>query len=191
MHDRIESMHDTALGLQRRLQTEIGLFYQVESEGALGTPQGHPDYKYVRGNEYVYSNMEAGLETNEVAPFGDDYTMAYFRGLSVRLVYALQIDPNIYPDQKSISPWWNPALMVPLIKAFNKVEDYMSEMWVLEDDRGILWKGGTADVLFAYKDFDFTVEGTKRVMNAVSGASSNANSRFAAKKLSIYLIEPA
>lgn len=190
-HDRIESMHDTSLDLQRRLQTEIGLFYQVESEGALGTPQTHPDYKYIRGNEFLFSNMESGLEANEIAPFGDDYTMAYFRGLSVRLIYALQIDPNLYPDPRSISPWWNPKTMVPLIKAFHKVEEHMDEMWVLEEDRGILWKGQSADVLFAYKDFDFAVDGRKKILDAVSGDKSEAAGRFDAKKLVIYLIEPA
>jgi hypothetical protein len=189
--DRIESMHDTSLDLQRRLQTEIGLFYQVESEGALGTPQTHPDYKFIRGNEFIFSNMESGLETNEVAPFGDDYLMAYFRGLSVRLIYTLQIDPNLYPDPKSISPWWNPQTMVPLIKAFNKVEEHMDEMWVLEEDRGILWKGQAADVLFAYKEFEFPIDGMKKVFDAVSGKKLEANAHLPAKKLTIYLIEPA
>ncbi len=189
--DRIESMHDTSLDLQRRLQTEIGLFYQVESEGALGTPQSHPDYKYIRGNEFIYSNMEAGLEVNDIAPFGDDFTIAFFRGLSVRLMYAVQIDPNIYPQPKSISPWWNPASMVPLIKAFNKVEEEMDEMWLLEGDSGVLWKGPNSEVLFAYKDSEIPLAGKKQILNAVSGEESEANDRFTARKLGIYQIKPA
>jgi len=54
-------MHDTALHLQSRLQNEYGFFYYVESEGALGTSWSTPDYAYVRGNEYIYSNSIPGL----------------------------------------------------------------------------------------------------------------------------------
>ncbi len=188
-NDRIESMHDTSLQLQRRLQTEIGLFYQVESEGALGTPQSHPDYKYVRGNEFVYSNMEAGLETRDVAPFGDDYTETYFRGLSVRLIYAVQIDPNIYPGSKSISAWWNPTTMVPLIKAFHQVEQHMDEMWILEDNRGVLWKGKSADVLFSYKNFAFDVQAPTTVHNILTATKSTVMKSFPVEKFSIYQLE--
>lgn len=81
--------------------------------------------------------------------------------------------------------------MVPLIKAFNKVEEHMDEMWVLEEDRGILWKGQAADVLFAYKEFEFPIDGMKKVFDAVSGKKLEANAHLPAKKLTIYLIEPA
>jgi hypothetical protein len=185
--DQILSMHDTALELQRRLQTEIGLIYQVESEGALGTPQTHPDYKYMRNSEYLYSNMEVGLDPEDYAPFHDDPKMIYFRGLSVRLIYAIQIDPNIFPDAKSISAWWKPEEMVPFIKAYNVVEDYMDELWVLQDDRGTLWKGKGAEVLFAYKDFTHEVFDSCEVHDVTSGLKFVADGKFQARSFGIYL----
>jgi hypothetical protein len=189
--DQIVSMHDTCLELQRRLQVEIGLFYQVESEGALGTSQTSPEYRFIRGNEYIFSNMESGLDIREFAPFGDDPTDIYFRGLSTRLCYSVQMDPNRFPDPRSISPWWNLETMVPLVRGFGRVEPYMEELWILGEDRGTFWKSSSATVLFAYKDFDHSLVGPSVVENAVDGEKSRVSRTLPAKRHGIYLIRNA
>ena len=189
--DQIVSMHDTALELQRRLQNEVGLFYYVESEGALGTSMTGPDYEFIRGNEYIYCNLDADLDEEATRRFGDDPTMAYFRALSARLIYAIQINPDNFPAPESISHWWNPEAMSPLARAFTRVEEHMQELWVLEDDRGLMWKSPEAQVVFAYENFDYAVGGAARVIEAVSGDAFDVDRSVPLKSMRIYLIRKA
>jgi hypothetical protein len=189
--DQILTMHDTALELQRRLQNEIGLFYYVESQGSLGTSMTGPGYSDIRGNEFIYSNMASGLDDEDAKQLGDEMTMAYFRALSARLMFQIEIDPDHFPEPHAVSQWWNPATMTPLNQAFARVEEYMDEMWVLEDGRGMLWKGPHADVLFAYKDFEFPLKSNTEVMDAVHFSSLQATERLSAKKMGIYLLKTA
>lgn len=187
--DQILSMHDTALHLQSRLQNEYGFFYYVESEGALGTSWSTPDYPHIRGNEYVYSNLDSGFDHEGFAKFDDDVVMAYFRALSVRLTYQIGVEPNVFPDARSIVRWWKPESMVPINRAFARVEDHMEEMWVLDDDRGILWKGTDAEVLFAYKSFDYPIHGSAEVLDAVANRQHRSVNSLSAKPMGIYLLK--
>ena len=187
--DHIVSMHDTALELQRRLQNEVGLLYYVESEGALGTPMAGPDYKFVRGNEYLYSNMDADLDYQAAKDFGDDLTMSYFRALSARLVYQIQINPDHFPAPEAISKWWNPDTMAPLARAFSRVEPYMDDLWVLEGDRGLLWKSPQADVVFAYRDFDHVIQTRAEVLDAISGETYQTEHAASLKRMRIYRLK--
>jgi hypothetical protein len=189
--DHIVSMHDTSLELQRRLQIDVGMIYYVESEGALGTPMCGTDYENVRGNEFIYSNMDSGLDFDKAREFGDDVTMAYFRALSVRLMYQVEINPEKFPDAKAFSPWWNAETMPPLNRAFNKVEDRLGEIWVLEDDRGIIWKSPGGEVLFSYKDFAYDAKHPAQVLDAVIGKSYKTEGQLNAKRMGIYLLEPS
>lgn len=187
--DHIVSMHDTALELQRRLQNEIGLFYYVESEGALGTSMTGPDYGFIRGNEYIYSNMDADLDIEAAERLGDDPTMSYFRALSARLIYAIQINPDTFPAPQSISRWWNPETMAPLARAFTRVEEHMDELWVLDNDCGLMWKSPQAEVVFGYKDFEFGLIADTEVLEAVSGKKYQAQRKLPIRKMEIYLLK--
>jgi hypothetical protein len=115
--------------------------------------------------------------------------MAYFRALSVRLTYQVGIEPNLFPAAGSIAPWWQPDAMVPLNMAFARVEDHMEEMWVLDRSNGILWKGPGTEVLFAYKDFDYPVNGAAEVLNAITNTTYKAGNELAAKAMGIYLLK--
>ncbi len=187
--DTIISMHDTSLSLQKQIQTGIGMVYYVESEGALGTPMCGTDYENTRGNEYIYSNMESGLDTDRVKAFGDDFTTAYFRAMAARLMFAPEINPDTYPDPKSITPWWDPETMPPLNHAFNRVENDLQEMWVLEDNRGILWTGPAGKVIFAYKDFSYPLESPVTIYDAHTEKRFLAKTSLEAKKFGIYRLE--
>ncbi len=187
--DQILSMHDTALHLQSRLQNEYGFFYYVESEGALGTAWTSPDYADIRGNEYIYSNLDAGFDERGFAQFRDDVVMAYFRALSVRLTYQVGIEPNLFPAAESIVRWWKPEAMVPLNMAFARVEDHMEEMWLLEQDNGVVWKAPSTEVLFAYKDFDYPIHGAAEVLDAIKNEQHKVEEKLPAKAMGIYLLK--
>lgn len=187
--DQILSMHDTALHLQSRLQNEYGFFYYVESEGALGTSWSTPDYADIRGNEYIYSNLDAGFDHEGFSKFGDDVVMAYFRALSVRLTYQVGIEPNLFPAPQSIARWWRPEAMVPFNMAFARVENQMEEMWILENDNGVVWKGLGTEVLFAYSDFDYPTKGSVEVLDAITNQASRTQNKLAAKRMGIYLLK--
>ena len=189
--DQILSMHDTALHLQSRLQNECGFFYYVESEGALGTSWSSPDYGDIRGNEYIYSNLDAGFDDEGFAKSGDDVVMAYFRALSVRLTYQVGIEPNLFPAPRSVVRWWRPEAMVPFNIAFARVEDLMEEMWILEHDNGVVWKGPGTEVLFACKDFDYPTNGSLEILDAITNQNYKAETKLSARRMGIYRLKVA
>lgn len=186
-NDEILSMHDTCLDLQRQLQNEIGLFYMVESEGTLGTPQTSPDYVDLHNNEWIYSNMESATDLHDLELAGIEPVEAYFRGLSTRLIFQVSIDPSHFPGPQSVANWWQPEAMVPLNVAFSRVEHVMEEMWLLEDARGVEWRSEYGKVIFAYKDFNTRFEKPMTVLDAVTGSTSQTD-HLRTKALGIYLV---
>jgi len=65
----------------------------------------------------------------------------------------------------------------------------MEEMWVLEHDNGVVWKGPGTEVLFAYKDFDYPTRGSVEILDAITNEPSNAQNRLSAKRMGIYLLK--
>lgn len=187
--DIIMSMHDTEVKIQSRFQNELGMLYYVESPGMIGTPMCGTDYEQTRGYEFIFSDMDTGLNYDKVLEFGDDMDMVYFRGLSVRLMYQLNIEVNKFPSKESIDRWWNPDTMAPMAKAFLKVEPYMKRMTLLEDENGIEWDDGKHKVVFAYKDFIYNYEGSKNIKEVISGKSLNSTNCAQFEKMHIYLID--
>lgn len=186
--DMILSMHDAEIRIQSRFQNELGMLYYVESPGMMGAAMCGTDYDFIRGNEFVYTNMETGMNLEKVRVYGDDPEEVYFRGMSVRLFYQIHVEMNDFPDKKAIESWWNPETMVPLVKAYHKVEPYMVELHVLEDGRGVLWKGGGADVLYAYDSFDYDCGEAATVADVIGDEVRSAKPEFQAEKMHIYLI---
>ena len=137
--------------------------------------------------------MDSGFDEEGFSRFSDDIVMAYFRALSVRLTYQVGIEPNLFPAPHSIARWWKPDAMVPLNLAFERVEDQMEQMWILDDDHGVVWRGKTpgVEVLFAYQDFDYALKTTCDVLDAIKNTRSTSDDRIAAKRLGIYLVRPA
>jgi hypothetical protein len=78
--------------------------------------------------------------------------------------------------------------MVPFNLAFARVEDHMEEMWILEHDNGIVWKGPGTEVLFAYKDFDYPAKGSVEVLDAVTNRASKVENKLSANRMGIYLL---
>lgn len=188
--DMILSMHDTEAEIQRKFQNELGLLYYVESQGVLGTPMAGTNYDWVRGFEFIYSNMETGMNHEKVKAYGDEPEMAYFRGLSAKFIYQLFIEVNKFPLRDSVEEWWDEDVLVPYIKAYNAVEPYMKQMWVLEDDRGILWKDANQniEVVFSYKDFEYSREDDREVIDVIANETLKGNNILMQGKR-IYMIK--
>jgi len=187
--DMILSMHDTEVRIQKRFQEELGMFYYVESIGILGTPMCGTNYDLVRGYEYIFSNVETNLNCKKLEYYGDDVSFVYFRGLSVKLVYQLNIEVNKFPYRESLDPWWSPDTMVPMLQGYSTVESHMTRMYLLEDDRGILWRDGDIEVVFAYKDFSYRLAGKRKILETIGNQSFEAENAFEAEKMKIYLIK--
>lgn len=189
--DMVLSMHDTEIGIQSRLQNELGMLYYAESPGMIATARCGTDYVLTRGYEYMYSNKQSGINYDKVVgEFGDDVDMVYFKGLSARFIYELSVDVNEYPEKHAFTKWWNPETMSPMVKAFHKVDRYMQDMYVLDDGNGILWKGYGCEVIFAYKDFAYDFGNMVNATGVMSGQGFPAIQQLAAEKMKIYLICP-
>ncbi len=184
----IESMHDTEAAIQHRFQHELEMLYIVESLGVLGTPMCGSDYDQMRGHEWLYANIHTGLDHQKVLAHGDDPAMAYFRALSARISYQLHIEVNQFPAPEAFSPWWDAAVMAPLLQAYHRVEPHLKEMWLLDDDCGILWKDGDIRVIFAYREFDYPLPGVCQVIEVISGNTRQAEGKIALQARQIYII---
>jgi hypothetical protein len=68
------------------------------------------------------------------------------------------------------------------------VEHAMDEMWLLPEDRGVLWKSGASDVLFFYKKFEYSLGGNAGILDAIAGRLYQGSQSLSANLLGIYLI---
>ena len=166
----VRSMHDAEASIQAAFQHELNLLYYVESAGVLGTPMCGIPYADIRGREYLFGDMDCGMEADAVIACGDDPLLAWFRSLSVRLIWQIQVEVNQFPAPGSVSSWWQPDRMAPIVRAFRQVERLLGERTVLPQGLGILWHGGMDRVLFAWRDglWDFPKEAP--VTEVVSGS---------------------
>lgn len=185
--EMVTTQHDTEVAIQKRLQDEAGLMYYVESNGVLGTPYAGTNYDWVRGYEYLWAGMETGLNAKRVEHHADTYEMAYFRGLSVKLFYQVNVEVNSFPARGSVDGWWNAATMSPLVRAYHAVEPYLKQMWVLEENKGIRWTDGQKDVVFAYQAMDYPVDANCQVQDVVNGQTL-AGAEVHMKPMGIYVI---
>ena len=184
----ILSMHDTEIAIQRRFQADLGLLYYVESQGSIGTPMCGSDYGQLRGYEFIYSDMDTGMHPDAVRAAGDDPELVYFKGLSVRLFYQIHVEVNEFPALGSVDAWWNPETMAPMVKGYMKAEPYLVRMHLLEDGRGIHWRGGEAEVIFAWKDFVHTLPYPAIFEETIGGHRGEADGKAELHKRGIYLI---
>ena len=165
------------------------MLYYVESEGTIGTPMCGTNYDSVRGHEYIYANMETGMNYERVLEYGDTAEIAYFRGLSTGLFYQISIEVNDFPAEGSVDKWWNAATMSPMIKAYLKVEQYLKEMWVLEDEKEILWRNGQTEIIFAYKDFEYTLEKGKKAFEVIDEKDVKVKEKITMEAMHMYIVK--
>ena len=185
----INSMHDTEMAIERRFQQELGMLYYVESEGAIGAPMCGTDYANIRGQEFMYANMETGMNAEKVLSYGDSIEEAYFKGLSVGLFYQINIEVNEFPKSSSIDNWWNPVTMVPMVKAYHKVKEHLKEMWIMENMSGMKWVDGDIEVIFAYIDMRYEFTGKAELYNAMVDEIEEVAGSTNLKKWNIYLFK--
>jgi hypothetical protein len=81
--------------------------------------------------------------------------------------------------------------MVPFNIAFARVEDLMEEMWILEHDNGVVWKGPGTEVLFACKDFDYPTNGSLEILDAITNQNYKAETKLSARRMGIYRLKVA
>lgn len=185
--DMILTQHDAEVGIQKRLQQEVGLMYYIESNGVIGTPLAGTNYDWVQGCEFIWSNMETGMNPRRVKHYGQSYEMAYFRALSVRLFYQVNVEVNTFPAEGSVDRWWNPQTMSPLVRAYHQVEPHLKQMWLLAEDRGIRWTDGKTEVVFAYQDMDYAVAEGCEVRDMLGGQTL-AGPQVRMQRMGIYLV---
>ena len=187
--DDISTNHEAELAIQKRFQQELHMTYYVESEGAVGIPMCEVPYEEVRGHEYIYSNMLICMNPDEVHRCGDTEETAFFRGLSVRLFYRLNIEVNRFPGKGSVDSWWHPETMVPMLQIYDRVSPHMKKMSVLENGNGIRWEGDGYRTIFAYQNFKLKVSGKTIVYEAKPGGSEPVTDGQLAA-MHVYVVAP-
>jgi len=183
------SMHDAEARIQSRFQNELNMLYYVESDGVMGAPCVGSEYEHVRGLEYIYSNVETGLDVEKMSEYDDDPLWVYFKSLSCRLIYQLHIEINEFPAKSAIDSWWDEETFPPYIKAFYEAEPYMEELWLLENENGVLWCSNGGRVVFAWEDFNFVPEPGESVYEPLTGKKTlSPIEGYEMKKMGIYIL---
>jgi len=182
------SMHDTEARIQRRFEDELNMLYYVESDGVMGIPAVGTDYDHVRGFEYIYSNVDTGLDVAKLEAYGDDPLWVYFKDLSCRLTHHVHININEFPAKSSIDSWWDEDTFMPYVKAYHEAEPYMDQLWLLENENGVLWCGNGGRVVFAWKDFILNLEANEDIYEPLTGKRVENPHKYTMKKMSIYIL---
>jgi len=149
----VYTMHEDELAIQRRVQEDLGLLYYVDGGGIFGTPLVGTAYDLIHGLEPFYQDVEtADLDLRQVQANGRDPFEAYFRGMSCRLFYQVNVEVNRFPASGSLSAWWQPDRFAALLEGYARVEPHMGSMHLLEEDGGTEWRDPLGHrVIFPWK----------------------------------------
>lgn len=189
---KILSMYHAHLKLMVEMQ-QAGYIYNNEDSGVFGTHRHGPSVEKRADNLVMWANHLCNFNREALKQADIDADDFYFRGLAYRMMWGLYW--NIQENRLSFNfgsaripddipePWH-----LSLFQAYNQVVDFMSQRIVLDDDRGVLYKDGKKQVLWAFKDFEMKLQGKHQVTDMINHKKSNS-SRFSAQKHYVYLID--
>ncbi len=189
----IASMYFAHLQLISEMQG-YGYHYCGEDVGVFGLRRSGPGIEMRLDNLFLWGDSYATFHREAIRKAGQDPDDIFFRGLAYRLMW------NVYWNftRQTISfsqsggtvddnpSSWHRALL----QAFNQAESRMLQRHVLHSERGILYRGKEADILWSFSAFEHPLKPNQTARNLLTGESV-ATSPLRTEKHGVYEIVTA
>jgi len=188
----IRSQYRAHLDLMVEMQ-QYGYTYCGEDTGVFGISRSGPDVTFRLDNLFMWVESLTNFDVPAIQAAGADPDAVFFQGLAYRMMWMIHWD--IRSNQLSFRyggfrgecdrpTEWHLALL----RVFNQVNDLMVNRTVLPGERGVLYRSGGRQVLWAFADFALPLAAPSRVQELLSGSTAQTGV-LEAERHRVYLIE--
>ncbi len=162
---------------------QMGYRYCAEDMGVFGVNRTGPDVVNRASNLFLWQDCYCDFDESALTKAGYNPFDVFFKGLAYRTMW------KVYWDipSKTLKLGIRDSRAYTLLKIFNLVEDKMYHQEILNDEAGVSYSKNGEQVLWVFKDLDFSLGKKKKFLNLVNGKSKDA-ANIKAKKYQVYLI---
>lgn len=170
----------------------IGYEYCNEDLGVFDIHRHGPEIATRLDNLQFWPECIASFDVPALQKLGRDVDDVYFRGLAYRMVWSLYWDIaqdrlswvyGAFRDERD-APTEN---QIKLLNAYDEVGSLMIRRRILEDEKGVVYRPGGKEVLWAFADFPYALETAKPVRDVLAG-EAQTTAELNAKKHGVYVI---
>ena len=190
----IHSQYLAHLQLMAQMQKD-GYVYCNEDLGVFGIHRHGPGVKARLNNLFFWTDCIANFDVKELEKAGADQDAVFFQGLAYRQMWSLFWD--IKKDAVSFSyeglrgEFDRPGKWhIAVLKAFAEVEPLLQKRTILAGEKGVVYRAEGKDVLWAFEDMTYPLEGVKSVREVLGGTTVKG-AKLEAKRHGIYVLEKA
>lgn len=187
----ILSQYRAHLELMRDMQ-EYGYVYGNEDLGVFGIHRHGPGIQARLDSLFMWSDCICNFDVPSIQKAGADPDDVFFRGLAYRQMWSVVWD--IKGDALSFNYYGlrgefdrPQAWHLALLKVYNEANDLMRNREILPRERGVLYRAGGKQVLWAFADFKLPLGAETPVQDVLAG-STTAVTELRAAKHRVYVI---
>jgi hypothetical protein len=163
----------------------MGYQYCAEDLGVFGINRGSsPDLTVRIPDLHMWSESLCVFDTEKVKDAGYNPMDVFFKGLAYRMMWMLYW--NIDKDRLELGI--DDPYAYQLLKIFNQVSGRMYNREILPNEKGVLYENNGQQVLWAFEDFDFTMDNTGKVKSLKDNKSYRTQTIHALKN-NVYTID--
>ncbi|MCD7851377.1 MAG: hypothetical protein LUH63_17700 [Parabacteroides sp.] len=176
---RIFSQYPAHISMIRDMQA-MGYHYTGEDIGVFGVHRSGPGVKMRLDCMYIWTDCIAMFDSQEIRCQGFEPLDILFKGLAYRMAWFVFWD---FKKEKLVPSLDNDDSFptFDFFKAYNKVEPYLYDREILENESGVLYHKGNTYVLWAFSDFRHRLPKSAAVKNVLSGKTSRSKEIRAVK----------
>jgi len=188
----ILSQYKAHLALVVKMQS-YGIHYCGEDAGVFGTHRTGPGVEARVDCLDLWADCLCSFDAPALRKMGKDPADIYFRALAHRMMWSLCWVAG--KDELSWQPYHVNDESRPteselaLLRAYAQVDGDLRERTLLPKDAGVLWRNGTTQVLWAFRDQTMVVPAGATVTDVLAGTTSTTPSTLVAAKHRIYRID--
>ncbi len=187
----ILSQYLAHLELMAKMQ-QAGYVYCNEDSGVFGLHRHGPGLEKRLDNLFMWQDHIAGFDPEAVEAAGADPDDVFFQGLAYRVMWMLRWD--IRRDRLTFSHDGKARKQKPrkwhyqVWQAYNRVVDTMNQRTILDDGKGVLYRDGRQQALWAFRDFELPLQG-ERTVHDILREKADRTRTIKARKHRVYRIE--
>jgi hypothetical protein len=163
---------------------QMGYRYCAEDMGVFGINRTGPDLKDRLNSLPVWADSFCDFSKKAVKEAGMEPLDIFFKGLAYRMMW------KIYwiIDEDRIRAGIDDPGALPLIKIYNRVEEFLFNRNILPGEKGVTYSKVDRMVLWSFSGFTYPLEGKCEINDLVSNIRYQSN-QIEAQKNHVYLVE--
>jgi hypothetical protein len=162
---------------------QMGYHYCAEDMGVFGINRSGPDLNDRLNSLPVWADSFCDFSKKTVKEAGLEPFDVFFKGLAYRMMW------KIYwiIDEDRIEARIDDPRALPLIKIYNRVEEFLFNRNILPGEQGVIYSKDNKMVLWSFSRFTYPLEG-KWEINDLESNNRYQSNQIEAQKNHVYLV---